>query len=191
MSDTSALDFCLRLARAYAALVRRLDNSLGNLHGISFSDFQLLFYMERAPGSRLRRIDLAERLGLTASGVTRTLLPLEKIGLVTRQSDPRDARVGYAVLTAAGQNLLQHAQATARMICQELLNDAAGDQLAQVIEGDVAAVVRVVQAPVGVFAYQAFFGHVCGLPAGYAGASPERGRHLDRRNGTRCVCSAQ
>ena len=129
MSDTSALDFCLRLARAYAALVRRLDNSLGNLHGISFSDFQLLFYMERAPGSRLRRIDLAERLGLTASGVTRTLLPLEKIGLVTRQSDPRDARVGYAVLTAAGQNLLQHAQATARMICQELLNDAAGDQL--------------------------------------------------------------
>ena len=129
MSDTSALDFCLRLARAYAALVRRLDNSLGNLHGISFSDFQLLFYMERAPGSRLRRIDLAERLGLTASGVTRTLLPLEKIGLVTRQSDPRDARVGYAVLTAAGQNLLQHAQATARMICQELLQDAAGDQL--------------------------------------------------------------
>jgi DNA-binding MarR family transcriptional regulator len=129
MSDTSALDFCLRLARAYAVLVRRLDNSLGNLHGISFSDFQLLFYMERAPGSRLRRIDLAERLGLTASGVTRTLLPLEKIGLVTRQSDPRDARVGYAVLTAAGQNLLQDAQATARMICQELLKDAVGDQL--------------------------------------------------------------
>ena len=129
MSDTSALDFCLRLARAYAVLVRRLDNSLGNLHGISFSDFQLLFYMERAPGGRLRRIDLAERLGLTASGVTRTLLPLEKIGLVTRQSDPRDARVGYAVLSAAGQNLLQDAQATARMICQELLNDAVGDQL--------------------------------------------------------------
>ncbi len=37
-----------------------------------------LYYLERAPGGRLRRVDLAERLGLTASGVTRSLLPLEK-----------------------------------------------------------------------------------------------------------------
>ena len=56
----------------------------------------------RAPGGRLRRVDLAERQGLTASGVTRSLLPLEKTGLVGRQPDPRDARVGYAVITAAG-----------------------------------------------------------------------------------------
>lgn len=129
MSNTTALDFCLRLARAYAVLIRRLDNSLGGLHGISFSDFQLLFYMERAPGGRLRRVDLAERLGLTASGITRTLQPLEKIGLVTRQSDPRDARIGYAVLTEAGQNLLQNAHLTAVMICQELLKDTEEEQL--------------------------------------------------------------
>lgn len=129
MPDTSSLDFCLRLARAYAVLIRRLDNSLGSLHGISYSDFQMLFYLERAPGGRLRRVDLAERLGLTASGVTRTLLPLEKIGLVTRQTDPRDARVGYAVLTAAGRNLLKNSQETTRMICDELLEDFRSKQL--------------------------------------------------------------
>src|SRR6476661_7172096 len=88
---TSTTDFCLRLARATAVLVRRFDNSLGSQHGISFSDFQLLNHLSRAPGGRLRRVDLAERVGLTASGVTRTLLPLEKIGLVTREPDPRDA----------------------------------------------------------------------------------------------------
>jgi DNA-binding MarR family transcriptional regulator len=127
--NEAALDFCLRLARAQATLLRRLDNTLGNLHGISFSDFQLLYHLGRAPGARLRRIDLAERLGLTASGVTRTLLPLEKIGLVARQPDPRDARVGYASITDTGQALLVDAVATAHMICQELLKGADPGQL--------------------------------------------------------------
>lgn len=80
--DSPTSEFCLRMARAWAALSRRLDSSLGSLHGISFADYQLLLSLQRAPGGRLRRVDLAETLGLTASGVTRSLLPLEKIGLV-------------------------------------------------------------------------------------------------------------
>ena len=55
----NALDFCLRLARAQALIVRRFDSILGNLHGLSFSDYQLLYHLQRAPGGRLRRIDLA------------------------------------------------------------------------------------------------------------------------------------
>ena len=125
----SALDFCLRLARAQALIVRRFDSILGNLHGLSFGDYQLLYHLQRAPGARLRRIDLAERLALTASGVTRSLMPLEKIGLVARQADARDARVGYAVITAAGQALLIHADATAQALGQELLQDAPAEQL--------------------------------------------------------------
>lgn len=113
------LDFCLRLTRAYATVTRRLDNVLAGLHGLSFGDFMILYHLGRAPGKRLRRIDLAERLGLTASGVTRSLMPLEKLGLVTRQPDPRDARVGYALLTDAGAQLLAHAQVTVEPISQE------------------------------------------------------------------------
>lgn len=125
----SALDFCLRLARAQALIVRRFDSILGNLHGLSFGDYQLLYHLQRAPGGRLRRIDLAERLALTASGITRSLIPLEKIGLVARQADARDARVGYAVITEAGQALLIHADATAQALGQELLQDAPAEQL--------------------------------------------------------------
>lgn len=127
--DHSALDFCLRLARAQAAMVRRLDAALGGHFGISFSDFMLLHHLARAPGGRLRRVDLAERQGLTASGVTRTLLPLEKNGLVARQPDPRDARVGYAVLTAAGHTVLDNAMVTAREVSNELLQNVGSDQL--------------------------------------------------------------
>jgi DNA-binding MarR family transcriptional regulator len=125
----SALDFCLRLARAQALLVRRFDSILGNLHGLSFGDYQLLYHLQRAPGGRLRRIDLAERLALTASGITRSLMPLEKIGLVARQADLRDARVGYAAITAAGLELLTHANTTAQALGQELLGNASAEQL--------------------------------------------------------------
>src|SRR3954464_15545771 len=97
---SAALEFCFRLNRAYATLGRRLDIALGTYHGLSFADFMVLSNLSRAPGGRMRRVDLAERLGLTASGVTRGLIPLEKIGLVKRQPDPRDARIGYAVITA-------------------------------------------------------------------------------------------
>lgn len=122
--------FCLRLARAYAVLIRRFDSALGSHHGISFGDFQLLGHLSGAPGARLRRIDLAERLGLSASGVTRTLLPLEKIGLVARQADPRDARVGFAAVTPAGQQLLEHATVTADLVSSDLLKAVDPDQLA-------------------------------------------------------------
>ena len=130
LQPTTATDFCLRLARAHAVLLRRFDSALGNHHGISFGDFQVLNHLSRAPGGRLRRVDLAERLGLTASGVTRTLLPLEKIGLVTREPDPRDARVGYAVITPAGQALLVNATVTTDLVSSDLLKAVDAAQLA-------------------------------------------------------------
>ena len=119
MQVHQSLDFCLRLARAHAGLVRRFDGRLGALHGIGFGDFTVLLQLSRAPGGKLRRVDLAGALGLTASAVTRSLIPLEKIGLVKRQRDTHDARVGYAVLTAAGRRLLEDAVASAEEVSQD------------------------------------------------------------------------
>ena len=76
---SESLGFCLALARTYATLSRQFDGRLGGLHGLSFGDFTLLLQLCRAPGGRLRRVDLAQALGLTASAVTRALIPLEKI----------------------------------------------------------------------------------------------------------------
>ena len=128
-ADSPTSEFCLRMARAWAALSRRLDSSLGSLHGISFADYQLLLTLQRAPGGRLRRVDLAEQVGLTASGVTRSLLPLEKIGLVGRQSDPRDARVGYAIITPTGSELVTNASLVVHNISRNLLGAPSRAQL--------------------------------------------------------------
>jgi DNA-binding MarR family transcriptional regulator len=120
-SSSYALSFCLRLAKANAALTRRFDGRLGTLHGIGFGDFMLLFALSQAPGAKLRRIDLAGELGLTASAVTRMLIPLEKIGLVKRQRDPRDARVGYALLTESGKRILAESLVSAEVLSQDTL----------------------------------------------------------------------
>ena len=137
---TRATDLCLRIARANAVLIRRFDSGLGSHHGISYGDFQLLKHLAGAPGGRLRRVDLAERLGLSASGVTRSLLPLEKIGLVTRESDPRDARVGFAVLTPTGLELVTNATDVVDVISRDALRalpPAQMDSLAEVL-GNIA-----------------------------------------------------
>ncbi|MEU6010603.1 MULTISPECIES: MarR family winged helix-turn-helix transcriptional regulator [unclassified Streptomyces] len=118
MSD--ALDASLRLVRAQTALVKRFDASLGGLHGVSLADFTMLLRLGQAPGGRMRRVDLAEALGLTASGVTRGLAPLERIGLVTRETDARDGRVAYATLTDTGRARLTDMLATAEQIAAEI-----------------------------------------------------------------------
>lgn len=127
--DSPTSEFCLRMARAWATVSRRLDSALGGHHGISFADYQLLLNLQRAPGGRLRRVDLAEKLGLTASGVTRSLLPLEKIGLVGRQSDPRDARVGYAIITPTGSELVTNASVVVDNVSRMLLGAPARAQI--------------------------------------------------------------
>jgi DNA-binding MarR family transcriptional regulator len=129
-----SLDFCLRLAKAYAALVRRFDGRLGTLHGLSLGDFILLLNLSHAPGGKLRRVDLADKLGLTASAVTRALIPLERIGLVTRQRDLRDARVGYAVLTKAGQRVLQEAMSSAELVSEDAIPERNHAQLRSLSE---------------------------------------------------------
>ncbi|MBN3002886.1 MarR family transcriptional regulator [Chromobacterium alkanivorans] len=126
MSDAAAeLTFCLRLMRAQSALTRKLDQRLSNLHGLSFGDFMILHHLRHAEAGRLRRTELAACLGLTVSGATRALLPLEKIGLVERQADARDARVGYACLSPAGAELYQHARLSADQACRDAMRGVA------------------------------------------------------------------
>ncbi len=135
------LEFSLLVSRTNAELSRRLDRRLGALHGISFVDFTVMNELSADPSSRMRRVDLADKLGLTQSAVTRILLPLEKIGLVSRHPDPNDARVGYAALTKTGRVLLEEARETAETVCGDLLSGITDEEF----EGAKAAFRRIVR----------------------------------------------
>ena len=99
---TDAMETMLQLASAYALASRSLD-----AQGLSFSEQRLLLSVREAAGRR--PTEIARDLHLTASGVTRALLPLEKRGIVKRERDPVDARASLVSLTPAGRALLDEA----------------------------------------------------------------------------------
>jgi DNA-binding MarR family transcriptional regulator len=121
MVDDGPLHATLTLVRAENELRRRLDSRLSGLHGLSLNDLVVLRELQRAPDSRLRRVDLADALGITSSAVTRLLLSLEKIGLVGREPNPTDARSAHAILTTAGHRLATDAGRTASQVAGDLL----------------------------------------------------------------------
>jgi DNA-binding MarR family transcriptional regulator len=103
---TENVAIALGVARIDAWLRKRVESVLP---GIGFTDFVILNELASVVGGRLRAVDLANRLSLTPSGVTRAILPLEKIGLVERSSHERDARASYINITEAGRERLDQA----------------------------------------------------------------------------------
>ena len=100
----------VRFLRAHAALTRELSARLEALHELTLSDFDVLMQLYFAEGRRMRRIDLARSVLLTASGITRLLDGLECCGLVAKERCASDARVTYAVLTKAGVKKIEDAR---------------------------------------------------------------------------------
>jgi DNA-binding MarR family transcriptional regulator len=99
----------VRLLRGHASATRAMSAQLEAEHGLTINDYEALLHLARAEGGRMRRVDLAEQILLTASGVTRLLDGLERAGWVERGSCASDRRVTYAVLTDTGRTKLREA----------------------------------------------------------------------------------
>lgn len=100
--------------RVHAALTRALDADLETAHGLPLTSFEVLMYLADADGQRMRMSDLADRVLLSRSGVTRLVDRLESQGLIERASCKSDARGSFAVLTTAGAERVRAARSTHR-----------------------------------------------------------------------------
>lgn len=100
------------LVQAHAGTTRALNSQLLVDHGLTINDYEVLLRLARASDRRMRRVDLANEVLLTASGVTRLLDGLERAGFVDRATCDSDRRVVYAVITEAGLEKLRAASAT-------------------------------------------------------------------------------
>jgi DNA-binding MarR family transcriptional regulator len=107
--SNQALSAWVGLLRGHAALTRALNADLVADHGLTLNDYEVLLRLSRAPERKLRRVDLAEEVLLTASGITRLLDGLQAAGYVDKAACSSDARVTYAVLTQAGLEKLRSA----------------------------------------------------------------------------------
>lgn len=102
----------VRLLRSTGELTARMDRRLSAEHGLSLREYEVLLALDGAPGRRMRRVDLAAKVLLTQSGVTRLLVKLEHDGLVEKVPGEEDRRVAYAQLTEAGRRRFAEARRT-------------------------------------------------------------------------------
>ena len=97
---------------AHARITRRLDDELRAEHDLSLAEYDALLTIADAPGRRIRMRQLADRVILSKSGVTRLIDRLVLDGLVARDACLTDARGAEAVLTPAGLDRLRRASRT-------------------------------------------------------------------------------
>jgi DNA-binding MarR family transcriptional regulator len=100
------------LIQVTTAVLGVLDNELQAEHGLSLGEYEVLVHLSEEPDHSLRMTDLAGRLHLSPSGITRRIDGMERAGLVERKQCPSDRRGSNAVLTDEGLRVLREAAPT-------------------------------------------------------------------------------
>src|SRR5688572_24104342 len=94
---------CLHAQRAARALVRRFDEALRPV-GLTNGQFSLLMSLNRPDPATMGSV--ATLLAMDRTTLTAALKPLQRRGLVTVATDPKDKRSRLITLTATGMSLL-------------------------------------------------------------------------------------
>jgi DNA-binding MarR family transcriptional regulator len=132
----------MRAWRAYVETVVELNAALEAdlaVHGLTLGDYQVLVFLSEAEERAMRMCDLAVRLQLSPSGLTRRLDGLVRSGLVERRPSETDRRVMLAVLTPKGIAAMKAAAPTHVESVRARIFD-------QIDRGDIAAIERVFTA---------------------------------------------
>lgn len=134
MSDES-LDATLVIKNALLAsnLSKRVGGRL-SIHGISFTEYLVMDYLANSGCEATTRIELAESMGMSASGITRLIAPMEKNGAIEKVVNPRDARQSLVKLSKSGQQLYQDAKASFEQVSKELVGGLSESQKSKIIE---------------------------------------------------------
>ena len=129
------LESWVSFLRAHAAITRELSAQLQREHGLTLNDYEVLLHLSHADDGRMRRVDLAQQILLTASGITRLLEGLERAGYVAKETCASDARVSYAKVTDEGLEKLRSAATThLRGIDELFLSRYSGSELTALAE---------------------------------------------------------
>jgi len=130
--------------RAHAVITRALERQLIETHRLPLAEYDVLVQLSEAEGGALRMSQLADRVLLSRSGLTRLVERLERDGLVERSNCSSDARGSYAVLTELGLQRLReaapaHLQSVSSLFA-EPLTDQQVEAVRQALELLTAAV---------------------------------------------------
>ncbi len=140
-ADDPRLRAWIAFLRAHAAVTRRLEAELHAERDLGLAEYDALVQLALADDRRLRMSELAERVVLSRSGVSRLVDRLEATGLVVRAACKDDARVSWATLTDAGLDRLREASPVH-------LRGVEAHFLAQIPDDDREALIRALETVV-------------------------------------------
>jgi DNA-binding MarR family transcriptional regulator len=100
------------MLQAHAQATQALDAQMRSEHDLSVSSYEVLMFLGDAPDHRMRMSEIADRVLLSRSGLTRLVDRLCQLGYVTRCAAENDGRGQYAELTDAGAEKLKAARRT-------------------------------------------------------------------------------
>jgi DNA-binding MarR family transcriptional regulator len=100
------------MLRVHSQMTKALDVQLTREHGLPLSSYEVLLFLADAPGGQMRMSELADRVLLSRSGLTRLVDRLEREGLLRRARCEEDARGYFAAITDRGRELFRRARKT-------------------------------------------------------------------------------
>ncbi|WP_181765477.1 MarR family winged helix-turn-helix transcriptional regulator [Streptomyces albidus (ex Kaewkla and Franco 2022)] len=113
----------------------KLAQALQRHHGVGLSEYRALAGLSQAKDGELRMQELADRIGMGQSSVTRLVGRLETAGYAYKDLCPDDKRGVYAVITDGGRERCTEARATYAEVLSSALNTAGADpQLAGAVQ---------------------------------------------------------
>ena len=137
MSDASLdrwLPGWMALLRVYPRYFDYVEAEMRREHGLTMPRYDVLAQLDLA-GGRLGLTELASRIWLSPSGLSKLLDRMEASGLIVREPDPRDARSWFAVLTVSGRSRVRRARESHHALLASTFGSVLNDR-------DVAGLVR-------------------------------------------------
>src|SRR3989339_2046791 len=128
-THNATVEFFINLAKTQSILSNCFDTSLG---GLGFNEFLILFHLNQTDDQKMRRVDLATKIGMTSSGVTRLLLPMEKVHFIKSGSIEKDARVRFVQSTPAGNQKFTEALERLDLLAEDIIPATKIDQLKEI-----------------------------------------------------------
>ena len=118
---SNSMQLILTLVKSQSQVLKSLEGAL-SVHGLSFTEWLVMHRLSQASDQSIKRASLASSIGVTASGVTRLLQPMEKVGWVEKTSNARDARVSLVRLTTTGARIYAEATQSIEFAAKKVTN---------------------------------------------------------------------
>ena len=133
MELPASLSLLTELASLSSAFIKQADRKL-SAHGISFAEFMVMHYLSKAADLTMSRTELADAVSLSPSGITKKLNPMQKLHLVEKEVNQRDARFSLVKLTATGVEIYNDALVSCIHCANDLTENVTGKQLNTLLE---------------------------------------------------------